>query len=643
MPGAFCELTREEDRIAVFFPFDVGTKNAVKAINGSRFVPKDKAGPDGPHWTLPLDIRSARKLRDIFGKQLVLGDAVAAWGREQVMLERNLRGLHTADSAVLDRVPLVAPRIARVIAGEPMPEFNLPARNPLSRKRKPRPYQTADIKMMAMANVLNANQPGTGKTIEVLGATVEAELDKGVHLVCAPRTSLENVWRVEVERLLQANVYTAENPAERRKQVTAGLAAAARGETAWLLVIPDDLRVKKLAKHEDDIAKREAALEDPLYARKDHKGNVYGYANELHKRIVATKFNTFTIDEFHKHGLGNTLSLFTLGTDMIQAERHWRLSGTPMGGKPVRLFPVLRSIEPNKFSSKWKWADEWLTITDNGYGKVIGGIKDGKEDEFYEAHSRHMVRRLKRDALPGLPAKVPEEVLVPMTPKQKKQYAKFAKDAEVRIESAIGDGDRLVAGSCVLAEYSRLKQFANAYCELNDKGEVVPTEDSGKLPALLEKLDEQGVRKVDPEPGARAIIASQSKRMVYMVSKWLTKQGIANDTLTGDTKDSKPVINRFKDGTDAPYCIVMTTETGGVSLNLEEANSVHILDEDWNPDNDEQLEDRGDRGERTTPLVCVYYRTENSVQQYIAKVAEGKKVTNHNVLDLYRQMKEDHS
>jgi SNF2 family DNA or RNA helicase len=85
--------------------------------------------------------------------------------------------------------------------------------------------------------------------------------------------------------------------------------------------------------------------------------------------------------------------------------------------------------------------------------------------------------------------------------------------------------------------------------------------------------------------------------------------------------------------------MAMSTQTGGVSLNLERAGSVHILDEMWNPDRQEQLEDRGDRGTRTTPLICYYYRTEETVQEYIAKVGAGKKITNSNVLDVYRQMR----
>jgi SNF2 family DNA or RNA helicase len=645
MPQAFVEMNEARDAMEIYFPYDATAKEKIKEIKGWRFVGKDQNPPNGPHWTVPLNLDAARALREIFGSDLKLGNAVRAWGRDEVQMERNLKSLSIADDAVLVRIPTVAPIIARIIAGDPIPEFKLPKKHPLMRKRPARPYQRADIMMMAQANVINANQMGTGKTLEVIGAMVEAGLEDGPHLVCAPRRSLVNVWKDEVERCLPGHkFFTSEDARERYQQINLALDAIEAGEkNVWIGVIFDDLRVKTLVKHNDrdlkNSEKKEVSKKDPMYARADHQGSTYAYNGDLHKCIVDIQWAGFVVDEFHKSGLNNPMSLFTLGTDMLHHERTIKMSGTPMGGKPIKLFPVLRSIEPKMFSNKWRWIGNWLDVDEGFKGhKKVGGLKPGKEDEFYDYHARYMVRRLKREALPGLPPKVIEVVMTPMTPKQLKQYRQFADDAEVRIEGT--NGSKLIVGNCILAEYSRLKQFANGFCILNDQDEVIPTEDSGKLPYLLEKLDELGVRKEDPEPAARAIIASQSKRMVYMVVEWLRKQGIEADSLTGDTKDSKPIIDRFRDtDNEDPYCIVMTTETGGVSLNLEEAGSVHILDESWTPDDDEQLEDRGDRGSRTTPLVCIYYRTKGSVQEYIAEVAEGKKVTNKNVLDVYREMR----
>lgn len=646
MLKAFAELNEAGDRIDVHFPYNPEAVAAIKRVPGARFVPRDKGGP---LWRCPLDLTTGERLRGEFGMGLTLGHALIVWGKREQRKQRNLRSLATATDAELTRVPEEAPRISRAIAGEPLPELNLPNLpngdpHPLMTKRDPRPYQRADIAMMATTNALNANQPGTGKTLEWLGAIVESGLYRaGPHLICAPVRSLENTWLHEVDLFLpEALMYTAEDPQERVEEVEEFLSVLESGdydEPLFLAINPDFIRLKKIWDARKDGSKPPPAKE--LWARKDYKGNIYGYRSDLQRRLFQVEFSTFCIDEFHKAGMGNPTSLFRLSIDLIKAERRCDMSGTPMGGKPIRLFPVLQHLEPQEYTSKWRWAEQWLTVEENDAGyKEIGDIKKGREGDFYAAHARHMIRRLKREALPGLPEKVIEVVDCTMTKKQAKQYRQFAREAEIRIEE-----ERLSATN-VLAEYARLKQFANAACtvEVKEKrnGErqviVTPTEESGKLPMLLQKLDELGIRKEDPEPRARAIVASESKRMVDMVTAWLNKQGIATASFTGDTKDSRPIIKRFKSTDPEPFVICMTTTTGGVSLNLEECDSVHVLDETWNPDDQEQLEDRGDRGSRTKPLVCVYYRTKDSIQEYIAEITAGKAVTNKNILDVRRQM-----
>jgi hypothetical protein len=404
----------------------------------------------------------------------------------------------------------------------------------------------------------------TGKTIECLGAIIEGGYIDGPNLISAPIRSLENVWRKEIETWLPGiPVFTSEDSSKRKREVAAGLALAREGKPCFVLVNSDMLRVKKWKGKIDPTTGKQIEAEPTKktnLACKTHEApkegqsnNLYVWGNDLMRDICAVDWQTFTVDEFHQEGLNNPLTLFTIGSGLVKADRHWRMSGTPMGGKPINLFPVLRSVEPARFSNKGKWVDRWLESYSNGYGNVISGIKDGLEEDFYNAHARHMVRRLKHEALPGIPRKQIVEVTCKMTQRQKAQYIAFENDAEIEIQSVIkGDDPAQVVGTCILAQFTRLKQFANAYCVANEKGEIVPTEESGKLAQLEEKLDELGIRKLMPEPNARAIISSESKRMAKMVHAWLEAKGIDAGLLTGDTKpaDSQQAIQWFQEGDD---------------------------------------------------------------------------------------------
>src|SRR5260370_852779 len=113
----------------------------------------------------------------------------------------------------------------------------------------------------------------------------------------------------------------------------------------------------------------------------------------------------------------------------------------------------------------------------------------------------------------------------------------------------------------------------------------MPISESSKLVALLERLQE------NEEP---AIIASQFSTVVDVVADWLPTQGIECVRFTGKTNkrgQRQEIIRQFQ-ASEGPRVIVMTTTAGGVSINLSKAESVHFLDETWDPDDQEQLEER---------------------------------------------------
>jgi SNF2 family DNA or RNA helicase len=146
-------------------------------------------------------------------------------------------------------------------------------------------------------------------------------------------------------------------------------------------------------------------------------------------------------------------------------------------------------------------------------------------------------------------------------------------------------------------------------------------------------LEENGIRKTDWEPGARAYIGVLDLGFMWVVHAMLTAMGIENAVLHGGTKDSKPIIDQFNGGGNKPFVIVMTIQTGGTGLNLEKAGSAHALDEEWDPDIMHQFFGRGDRGARDTALKCYTYRTPNSIQEYVAEVASNKVLNNKTIFD----------
>jgi SNF2 family DNA or RNA helicase len=588
------ELSPDAKRARVFFPYDLETKDAVKQVPGARFVVAKNGDP--AHWTLPLEMTSMRRLREALGDRLVLGAAITVWARQAVKQESQLREMSVADDWPLKDLVIAKklPRMAKWL----------------------RPYQRADIKFLASTSALNLLEPRLGKTTETIGAIYEANLEDGPHLIVAPQKSLDSVWRMEWERWTDMTVFTfsGETPKAARPGIMDDVLACIDASKPFVFVTTADMV---------------------------RRGIECGASTGLELLI---EWNSFTIDEFHKTGLPEVQNVFPKKAANIRAKRKYGLSGTPMSGKPIKLWGALHFLYPDDFTSKWRWADSWLVVeTVFRNHKKIGGIKKGREDEFYEHLAPHCCRRLRTEVLPQLPPKQYIDVWCDMTPTQRKQYAAFARDAEVRID------EYHLSATSILAEYTRLKQFSNAKCEVEILGtdeetgqvdmKLKPTFDSGKLPVLLEKLAEQGIDPEDPTGTSQAIVSSQFRETIDMVYNYLTENKVKCIKITGKVSraESERAQRTFKAGADSEGLrVVCMVTTIGVGLTLDNVETVHVMDSTWVPDDEDQLTDRAINTTRNHQVSVFRYISRDSIEQYIAEVNTEKAALNEQILDIRR-------
>lgn len=593
---AFAELDDKGARVEVYFRYSGDAVDAIKRVPGSKFVPRDKGGP---FWRLPMDITSMRRLREEFGDGLQLGRALINWAKVAVREEEKMKAIAVADDWPLEELLIYKklPALAKWL----------------------RPYQRADVKFLASTSALNLLEPRLGKTAETICAIYEAEIEDGPHLIVAPQKSLDSVWRMEFERWTGLPVFSFSGDTSKEdrghifKQVESFLM---KGEPFVFATTADMIR--------------------------------RGLPDSLELEIV---WNSFTIDEFHKTGLPEIKNIFpTKAADIriTEAGRKWALSGTPMSGKPIKLWGGLHFLYPDRFTSKWRWVDQWLETEEvMGRGskkhKKILGIKEDREEQFYEMLSPYAVRRLRTEVLPDLPPKQWVDVWCSMSRAQRKQYDIFQRDAEIRIE------EYLLTSTSILAEYTRLKQFSDARQEVEVLGfddetghvemKLKPTFDSGKLPELLQRLNEQGIDPDEPEGTSQAIVFSQFREVIDMVYNYLTEKGIKCIKITGKVtkRESEQAQRVFKSGNDSEgfrVCLMVTTI--GVGLTLDNVETLHGLDETWVPDDQEQVTDRALNTTRNHQVTVFMYRSKDSIEEDIYLLTGEKAAMNKKVLDTLR-------
>jgi SNF2 family DNA or RNA helicase len=81
---------------------------------------------------------------------------------------------------------------------------------------------------------------------------------------------------------------------------------------------------------------------------------------------------------------------------------------------------------------------------------------------------------------------------------------------------------------------------------------------------------------------------------------------------------------------------LMNVGAGGSSINLDRASTVIFLDETWNPDDQEQAEDRVHRGSRIHQVQIYYIRTKDTIEEEIQQRVLDKSRINRDIMDLRR-------
>lgn len=549
-------LDLEKGRMLLRFQYSAAHNQRAKQVPGSSWNPRKNA------WSYPLNLKTARLLFEQFGEGIRISDELKAWSKQAVREERRLRRLVVAPDADLARLD---PTFAKYL----------------------RDYQRADVAFMAERSCINANEPGLGKTTEVVAATLEADLGSRPNIVISPLTSLDSVWRPEIERWTGTPAPVGLTPARQLRAFEEALELAEAGEPVWFLCNPEQLKTTKIA-----------------------------------DRVRDVQWGSATIDEFQMLGLSNPKTALAEAVRGVKSSHKWALSGTPIGGVPLEFWAVLNWIDPKAFASRWQWAEQWLDKFESPFGASFGGLQAGREREFYNSHAPYLLRRLKSEVAPDLPPKKYRHEWVTMRPAQRRQYESFERDAEIRLSG------ELIVATTKLAEWQRLKLFAFGSTRIED-GAHLPTTDSPKLDRLVKNL-----RKRMYKRHAQTLVFSQFSRVVDVTFERLREEGFRVESFSGKTKNRSELVRQFQSG-DIDI-LVMVTKAAGVSITLDAADYADILDRTWNPNDQVQAEDRAHRISRIHQLIVTYYGTHGTLDETIQALNLHKLAINASVLDEHR-------
>jgi superfamily II DNA or RNA helicase len=254
------------------------------------------------------------------------------------------------------------------------------------------------------------------------------------------------------------------------------------------------------------------------------------------------------------------------------------LTGTPLENRLDELYSVFQFIDPTILGPLWRFNQRYFQVErrPSGTYKVLGY----KNLDELRAHiSPYVLRRVRDEVLADLPDRIDNNFFVPMTDPQWKAYDEFRSTvaqlmAKARRRPLTPKEHQILLGALV-----KMRLICNALA-LHDP-DLSPKErekTSPKLQELAAILDDEVANN-----GHKAILFSQWTNMLHLTYPVLERLKLGHVTLSGDVPSPKrgALIERFF--ADDKCKVFLSTDAGGVGLNLQAASLVVNLDLPWNP------------------------------------------------------------
>ena len=335
------------------------------------------------------------------------------------------------------------------------------------------------------------------------------------------------------------------------------------------------------------------------------------YKNDM-EEYKNLKFDYLIIDE--AQNIKNPDSVITHAIKNINAKSKFALTGTPIENNLLELWSIFDFIMPG-----------YLFDRDTFIVKYYRRFMDNKElsTEFKNLIKPFILRRLKKDVLKELPAKIEKVIEVELPKSQQKIYSIYNNKVIDLIEKKIRDDEFFNGKIEILSYITKLRQIALDPSVVLDNyhGE------SGKIDALIEILNQAN------DEGHKILVFSQFTSVLNNIKRRLEIEGLKYCYLDGTLSQKKrsEEVNKFNES-DIPIFLI-SLKAGGTGLNLQSADIVIHFDPWWNPSVEAQASDRAHRIGQKNIVEVIKLIAKDTVEEKVIKLQNEKKQLINKILD----------
>lgn len=331
----------------------------------------------------------------------------------------------------------------------------------------------------------------------------------------------------------------------------------------------------------------------------------YGMIRNDIEKWRELEFYYLILDE--SQNIKNFNSQVTKAVMLLSGKHRLALSGTPIENNLGELYSLFRFLNPAMFGSTKTFNQQY-----------IQPIKQGDDDKVavHELKTKiypFILRRLKKDVLQELPAKVEQILYVDMSPEQSSLYQQRRAFYYQSVRSQVAKQGINKSQFFILQALTELRQIASIPEAVSDNQVYSP-----KREILQEYVLDALANK------HKILIFANYLSVIECVGQDLEAHRIEYLTMTGATGNRQLLVEQFQND---PNCKVflMTLKTGGIGLNLTAADTIFIFDPWWNKAAEDQAIDRTHRIGQTKTVFSYKLITRNTIEEKILQLQEKKR------------------
>ena len=303
----------------------------------------------------------------------------------------------------------------------------------------------------------------------------------------------------------------------------------------------------------------------------------------------------------------------------LQSRYAFVLTGTPIENRIDEIYSIVDFLDKSILGPLFRFNREFYELDDRGRASDYRNLA-----KLHQRISPIMLRRRKAQVETELPDRTDRNLFIKLTPAMQADYDSYKQEVTKLLSVSM-------RRALTKQEQDRLMIFLSIMRMICDSPSIVKMltcEDCPKLAEIAILLD-----TCLEDPDVKVIIFSEWVGMLEKVRVLAEKRGIGYAWHTGSVpqKRRRGEIMAFRND---PKCrLFISSDSGGVGLNLQNASVVINCDLPWNPAKLEQRIARAWRKHQRRPVTVVNLIAEGTIEHLMLTTLAMKTSLSEGVLD----------